>query len=186
MKWIQIFRDVVVVDLVCLGVHHVGHVGEVHLTCQECPLFLSRVALTWFGKIFLTFKCLKYLFCCIVTSLILLQGERRGQFLRNAKLFEFFVIFCLSIPPNQILNQYWRWFWPSLFYDHHFYFWRINRVTNNSELKCAHTLAKRRTKMRTSKFFKKAHKCAHVLAKRRTKMRTSKILAKSAQFYFTS
>ena len=60
------------------------------------------------------------------------------------------------------------------------------RVSNNSKLKCAHILAKRRTKMRTSKFFKKAHKCAHILAKRRTKMCTSKILAKSAQFYFTS
>ena len=62
----------------------------------------------------------------------------------------------------------------------------VTRVANNSELKCAHILAKRRTKMRTSKFFKKAHKCAHILAIRCTKMRTSKILAKSAQFYFMS
>ena len=69
----------------------------------------------------------------------------------------------------------------------------MNRVSNNSKLKCAHILAKRRTKMRTSKIFKKrtnvhifwlkgAQKCAHILAKRRTKMRTSKFLAKSTQF----
>ena len=41
-----------------------------------------------------------------------------------------------------------------------------DRVFNNSKLKCAHKLTKRRTKMRTSKFFQKAHifwsKCAQV------------------------
>ena len=44
--------------------------------------------------------------------------------------------------------------------------WDLVRVFNNSKLKCAHKLTKRRTKMRTSKFFQKAHifwsKCAQV------------------------
>ena len=36
------------------------------------------------------------------------------------------------------------------------------RVSNNSKLKCAHILAKKRTKMRTSKIFKKRTN-AHII-----------------------
>ena len=83
--------------------------------------------------------------------------------------------------------------WEIDIFVHWFSTFQFFRVFNNSKLKCAHILAKRRTKMRTSKIFKKrtnvhifwlkgAQKCAHILAKRRTKMRTSKFLAKSTQF----